>query len=285
MIDMATGEHRQTWRKALTWVAIGFIAYGLVMAAAVTLLRHGGLPDALKSPGTSAILALSLLLASLMNGLGQRNLPVNPRTFGNFLVWNGAGISLVALVMWGLYSSAGGTALKALNRSEATALWVGLVLFFLAAVGLLHVAAARARPRLLTAEQSEAILERSRALTYGFLAIAAMGLTLVVLSLAGPGGPLSPGIALASVLILLVTRVVLSFATRPMLDELSRTVSRETGYGAFYLIVVIGGGWATLAQLRFAAAPAPLDWLTMFTLAMFAASFIAAGRRGLLSAS
>ena len=280
---MATGEHTPKW-NGLTWFAIGLVAYGLVMSGAVTLLSHGGLPDALKkSPGTGAILALSLLLASLMNGFGQRNLPVNSRTFGNFLIWNGTGISLVALVMWGLHAFAGDAAFKALNRSAVIALWTGLVLFFLAATGLLHVAAARARPRLLTAEQSEAILERTRALIYGFLGIAAMGLTLVALSLAGPGGPLSPVAALAAILVLIAIRATSSFKTRPLLDELSKTVARETGVGAFYLILIIGGGWSALAQLGFVAALAPLDWLTLLTVTMFMASFIAAGRRGLLT--
>jgi len=278
---MATGGHTPKW-NGLRWFAIGLIAYGLVMSGAITLLRHGGLSAALKSPGTSTILALSLLLASLMNGLGQRNLPVNPRTFGNFLIWNGTGISLVALVMWGLHSFAGDAAVKALNRSAAIALWTGLVLFFLAAIGLLHVVAARARPRLLTAEQSEVILERIRASTYGFLAIAAMGLTLVVLSLAGPGGPLSPVAALAAIVVLIGIRATLSLKTRPLLDELSKTVARETGVGAFYLILIIGGGWSALAQLGFVPPLAPLDWLTLLTVTMFLASFVAAGRRGLL---
>ena len=282
---MATGDHTRKGRNALTWLAIGFIAYGLVMSAAITLLQHGGLPDALKSPKTSAILALALLLASLMSGFGQRNVPVNSRTFGNFLIWNGAGLSVCALVLWGLHSSAGGAALKALTLSAAIALWVGLVLFFLAAVGLLHVIAARARPRLLTVEQSDAILEKTRAMTYGLLAIAAMGLTLVVLSLAGPGGPLSPVAALVAVLVLIVIRATLSFKTRPLLDELSNTIGRETGVGAFYLILIIGGGWSILAQLRFIPALAPLDWLTLFTVVLFAASFVAAGRRGLLGGS
>ncbi len=109
-----------------------------------------------------------------------------------------------------------------------------------------------------------------------------MGLTLVLLSLAGPGGALSPTIALVAVLVLLGIATVLTVAMWPLLDELPRTMSRETGNAAFYLIVVIGGGWSILAHLGFAPAPTPLDWLTMFTLIMFAASFIAVGRQGLL---
>jgi hypothetical protein len=49
------------------------------------------------------------------------------------------------------------------------------------------------------------------------------------------------------------------------------------------LVLALGGGWAMLAHLGFVAAPAPLDWLTMFTILMFVAAFIAAGRRKLLT--
>ncbi|MGK6319900.1 hypothetical protein [Sphingomonas sp. DT-204] len=38
-----------------------------------------------------------------------------------------------------------------------------------------------------------------------------------------------------------------------------------------------------LAHLGFVAAPAPLDWLTMIFMQMFVATFIAAGRRQLLT--
>jgi len=60
-------------------------------------------------------------------------------------------------------------------------------------------------------------------------------------------------------------------------------LSYETGNMAFYLTLVVGGGWALLAHLRFVAAAAPLDWLTMLTAVSFVAGVITAGRRKLLS--
>ena len=48
-------------------------------------------------------------------------------------------------------------------------------------------------------------------------------------------------------------------------------------------MLAVGGGWAMLAHLGYVPAPAPLDWLTMLTLLMFAASFIALGRRKMLT--
>lgn len=282
---MATNEHIAKGRSALGWAAIGFAFYGAVMSGAIALLHRGGLPAVFASRATDGILAAALFAATLVTGLGLRNVPVTPRSFRNLLIWNGVGLTVFALVIGGLRAFAGGAALKALGVSATIALWVGLVLFFLAVVGLLHVAAARTRTHLLSAEQRETILDRVRALSYSLLAVAAMGLTLVVLSLAGPHGPLSPLIALVCVIVLLAIRATLSLATRPLLDELSKTVGRETGSGAFYLIVLVGGGWSILAQLGFVPAPASLDWLTLFTVALFTASFVAAGRRGLLKPS
>jgi hypothetical protein len=66
-------------------------------------------------------------------------------------------------------------------------------------------------------------------------------------------------------------------------DELDRTLNYETGNMSFYLVLVLGGGWAILAHLGFLAAPAPLDWLTMFIVIIFVASFIVLGRRKLLA--
>ena len=282
MIDMATNEQTLKWPNALRWGVIGFIIYGVVMSGAIALMRRGDLAVVFGTSKTDEILALALLVASLGTALGQRNLPVSPRTFRNFLIWNATGLSVFALVMLGLHKLAGAQALKALSLSATIALWVGLVLFFFAIVGLLHVAAAHTRIHLLTEDQHEAILDRVRALSYGLFAAAAIGLTLVVMSLAGPGGPLPPMTALFMVGVLIVVRATLGLAMRPLLDELSRALGRETGSSAFYLITIIGGGWSILAQLGFVPAPAPLDWLTLLTVTMFAASFIAAGRHGLL---
>jgi hypothetical protein len=176
----------------------------------------------------------------------------------------------------------GSVSLSAMGVSASIASALGVVLLVFAIMGLLRLAAAHAPGPALPSEETDANLEHGRARLYSLIVIAAMGLTLVLLSLAGPSGALSPTIALAAVLVLLGIVTGLTFAMWPLLDELTHTMSRETGNTAFYLIVVIGGGWAILAHLGFVLAPTPLDWLTMFTLIMFAASFIAVGRRGLL---
>jgi hypothetical protein len=84
-------------------------------------------------------------------------------------------------------------------------------------------------------------------------------------------------------LVLIAVLTALGIAAWRLSDELGRTLSREAGNMAFYLILLLGGGWAMLAHLGVVAAPAPLDWLTLFAVLLFVASFIAVGRRKLLT--
>jgi len=203
-----------------------------------------------------------------------------PPAIVHFMMSIVVGFAIIALIK--TFGFTGTRTLSALGVSATIALGLGAVLLLFAIMGLLGLAAAHAPGAAPPPEEMDANLERGRPRLYSLIVIAAMGLTLVLLSVVGPGGALSPTIALVSVLVLLGIAAGLTFATWPLLDELPRTMSRETGNAAFYLIVVIGGGWVILAHLGFVLAPAPLDWLTMFTLIMFAASFIVVGRRGLL---
>lgn len=203
-----------------------------------------------------------------------------PPAIVHFIMSIVVGFAIVAVIKRFAFTDT--RSLSAIGVSAVIALSLGVILLLFAIMGLLRLAAAHAPGAAPPPEDVNANLERGRARLYSLIVIAVMGLTLVLLSLAGPDGTLSPTIALVSVLVLLGIATGLTIALWPLLDELPRTMSRETGNAAFYLIVVIGGGWAILAHLGFVPAPAPLDWLTMFTVIMFSASFIAVGRRGLL---
>lgn len=281
---MTSDERMPTWRNALIWAAVSFPVY-LVYALVVSAFLQGGLRGPAFQPGfdagATAVVALSLVVGSAVSGLSQRKVRFGARAFRNFTVLSTLAIGVFLLVRWVL---ADAISLQAIGTSATVALIVGVVLLVMALVGLLCTASAHARLGLVPAEQAELLVERGRVLPMSLVVVAAMGLVLVVLSLAGPGGPLAPSVALAGVAVLLAIEVGLSLAVWPRLDELSQTLSRESGNAAYYLIVTFGGGWAVLAQLRLVPAPAPLDWLTMFTVIAIAASMIAAGRRGMLEA-
>ena len=136
--------------------------------------------------------------------------------------------------------------------------------------------------RFLNVEDAEEIREQRGMLAYAAAGMIAWGAAFIVVALAGPGGILRPGMALAAALGLIAVSVVLTALMWRQMDELMRGMSRECGNISFYLLLLVGGTWAMLAHLGFAAGPAPLDWLTMFTALTLLASFVAVGMRGML---
>ena len=171
-----------------------------------------------------------------------------------------------------------------MSISEWVAAVLGCVLIFFALMGSFALASAHSGANLIENEEAaDQLRERGRLHLYSLAWMLACGLSLIGLSLAGSGSLLSPAPTLAGVLLLIAVAIALSIAVWRLMDELDRTLSQEAGNIAFYLILLFGGGWAMLAHLGFVPGPAPLDWLTMFTVTMFAAAFIAAGRRKLLN--
>lgn len=278
---LAANELMPKWRNALTWAAVGFVFLGLVMLGAVALLQDGGVSAVIES-GKIAVMAAALIFATMLVGFSKRNSPLGPRTLRNFLLSNAVALAIFALAAWGYGALAGTVSPGAMGVSAKVALVVGTALFGLGVLCVAVVTAAHSRGGFLDPEQAEDTREQGRATIYSAIWMAATGLTLALLSLAGPGGALSPTIALAGSAVLLGIATVATFAVWPLLDELSQAMSREAGNAAFYLIFAIGGGWAILAHLGLVRVPTPLDWLTMLVVTSFAASIIAIGRRGLL---
>ena len=136
--------------------------------------------------------------------------------------------------------------------------------------------------RFLNVEDAEELIEQRRMLGYAVAAMTAWGAALIVVALAGPGGIVVPPIALAAALALVAACVGVTALMWRHMDELMRDMSRQCGNLSFYLLLLVGGLWVMLAHLGYAAAPAPLDWLTMFTALTLLASFIAVGLRGML---
>jgi hypothetical protein len=158
---------------------------------------------------------------------------------------------------------------------------------FAALVGWLHVsfgataAAMRTSARFLNdAEEADDLRREGWALLLGAVALIAAGVSLIVLSLAGPNRPIAPGTgAIAALSLNLLALVVATLRWRG-LDELNRAVARDAGSLAFTWLSLGGGTWALLAHLGLAATPGPLDWLTMLAGSSFLASLVALARKG-----
>lgn len=283
---MAIASGKTDWRNVVAWSAVGAGFCILAMWGAVWLIR-GGAPDAilaamLGSTASAVTLALTLAVSVATFGYSFRKRPFTLRTLRNSAISQLAMIAPLGLLGWGLVSLA-----KAdmLTGSAWAAALTGAVVIAICCLGSLTVASVHTRTELVEDPgAAEDMRERTRLLLYSFAAMIACGLTLIVLALAGPAGAIAPATALIATLALVAVQAVLGVACWRLMDELDRTLSKECGNLTFYLIALIGGGWAMLGHLGFAIAPAPLDWLTLLTILMFAASFIVMGRRKLLRA-
>lgn len=267
------------WRNFAAWSAAGAAFYALAMWGLSSLLHEEGTGAMFRSTEVVAKIGLALLFATACVGFSSRNRSLNLRTFRNFLIQNAVAILAFLLVIWGF----SGLARTDVSVSEWIAAVTGATLVVVAVLGGLATASVHTGLHLVDDEMAaEDLRERGRLMLCSFIWTACYGLLLIGLGLAG-AGVLSPAATLAGALVLIAILTLLTIAAWRLQDELGRTLSHEAGNMAFYLIFVIGGGWAMLAHLGFARAPAPLDWLTMVTVLLFAASFIVLGRRKLLT--
>jgi hypothetical protein len=283
MIEMANDKPVPTWRNFTAWSAVGGI-FILAVWGGILFLRGDGMDAPLPSTRVAATLGLALILAMAVTGFTGRKRPLSLRSFRNYLILNAVALALFLSAIWGFGALASAGALGAMSASKWVAVVTGSVLIAVALLGTLATASVRMGANLVDDEMAaDDMRERGRLLLCSLVWIAACGLLLIGLSLAGPSGVLSPPAALAGALVLIVILTVLGIAAWRLSDELGRTLSHETGNMAFYLIWVAGSGWAMLAHLGFVAAPAPLDWVTLFIVLLFVASFIVVGRRKLLT--
>jgi hypothetical protein len=280
MMPMAKNRLTPKWGNFAAWSVTAAVCYAFAMAAMSSLLSKNGVEAIFRSPAVAAEVGLCLVASIVVAGFTNGKRPFSLRNVRNFLVWNAVAIVFFLLVVWGFSAFARAGA----GGSEWGAAIAGATLILGALLGILAVTSAHTGAHLIDDQAgAEELRERARMYLYSFVWMACSGLLLIVLSLAGRGGVLAPTAALAVALALIALLAVLGIAAWRLCDELARTLSYETGNMAFYLTLVLGGCWAMLAHLGFVAGPAPIDLLTMFIVLLFAAGFIAAGRRRLLT--
>jgi len=197
------------------------------------------------------------------------------RVKGRFLL--AAHAPVWVLVLLGIFLLGKTGTVKAGGASEWFAVVVGLSLI---SFGITAAAIRASADFLPDPDDADDLREQGRALILGSGALIAAGSSLILLSLSGPGRLVPAAAGLICVLFLNILSTVLAARRWRLLDEMNRAVAYEAGYLAFAWLSVIGGTWAMLAHLGFAASPAPLDWVTMFFGFNFFAGLIALARRG-----
>ena len=170
-----------------------------------------------------------------------------------------------------------------LGPSREIAALVGLLYLLTAALVGFGLVAPGAGAKLLNVEDAEEIGEMRPMLIWSCVGTLALAVMLIVAALSGPGAPIAAGVGLIATIALFTLAWFASLRSRSHTDELMQAVSKESAGLAFYLAVVIGGGWSLLVHLGFAErALAPLDWLTLFSALLLLASFIVVFRRGMV---
>lgn len=174
-------------------------------------------------------------------------------------------------------------AVGGLDASASIAALVA-VLYCVIALGiLLGTANPGLGARFLNVEDADELREQKRMMIWSGAAMLLWGAALLALALAAPDGPVPQMVALVIGAGGLLAGTALSVIVYRACDELMLAVNLEGSAISFTMVLVVIGLWAMLAHLGFAQGPAPLDLLSLFYVLMLASSFIAVGRRGMLT--
>lgn len=176
---------------------------------------------------------------------------------------------------------------RAVGGLDTSATIAALVAVLYGVIGLgmlLGTASPKLGARYLNVEDAEELREQKKVLSLSAAAMVLWAAALLALALAAPAGPVPQAVALAVGVGGLVGGCALSLLAYRACDELMLAVNLEAGALSYALVLLVAGGWAMLAHLGYAAAPTPLDLLTLFYVLVMVASFIAVGRRGMLAA-
>lgn len=171
---------------------------------------------------------------------------------------------------------------EGLTVSNNLAALVGVLYLVIALGTLIGTLTPKAGVRFLNVEDADELREQKSMLVHSGGAMALFGVALIALALAAPDGPVPQNMALIVGAGGLLTGTVLSVLVYRYCDELMLAVNLEAGAISYGLVFAIVGLWAMLAHLDYVAAPQPLDLLTLFYVLVLVATFIAAGRRGML---
>lgn len=170
-----------------------------------------------------------------------------------------------------------------LSLSSEIAILVALVYLLTAMACLIGLASPALGEKFLNVEDADELREQRAQLLNSGIAMLLWAFALAALAFAGPQGLLAPAPVLAGSLAAMGVGLWFAIKSYRLSDELMSAVNTEATALSYYLTFAILGTWATLAHLDYVAAPAPLDLLTTFYVVALVATFIAAGRRGMLN--
>ena len=170
-----------------------------------------------------------------------------------------------------------------LATSNGIAVMVAVIYVLTAIAVLVGLLSPMLGAKFLNVEDADELREQRALLLNSGIAMLLWGVSLGLLAFTGPNGPLVGGPVLAGALAFMAVGLWFGWKSYRLSDELMSAVNTEATALSYYLTFAVLGTWAVLAHTDLVPAPAPLDLLTIFYVVALLASFVAAGRRGMLN--
>ena len=167
------------------------------------------------------------------------------------------------------------------GRAPAAA--IGVVYLATGLFTLLGTMAPGLGAKVLNVADAEELVEQRAILLGSSASMIALGLMLLSLAGAGPGGFIRDEVAMAMIAIALIGATVVSVRQWRLYDELWRQLSWEGSAYAMGLVLPLMVIWGAAVHLGYVASMDPLAVIAMVLAAVLAGAFIATGRRGLLT--
>lgn len=184
----------------------------------------------------------------------------------------GFGLSTVMLPQLESAGGAGAFALAAVGM-----LYTAMGLFV--ALGLVFPAMGA---KVLNVADRDDLADQRAILTGSAVCCTALGLALLMLALSGPQGQISGVLAAGALAFALILAVAITVFQWKLYDELMRGISMEASAFMAAILFPAISLWAVLTHLGRAGPIDPLGLIALLAGSMLLASFLAAGRRGLL---
>jgi len=169
-----------------------------------------------------------------------------------------------------------------LSSSAEIAVLIGAMYFLFALFVGGGTLMPKAGAKLLNVEDADELREQRSMLLLSSYAMGLWGVALIVLALSGPSQLIPSAPALAAAAIFYAFGLFFVARSYGLSDELMMAVNREAAVWSYGLVFALLGGWSALAHAGYLSAPQPLDVLSAFYGMVLVATFIAAGRRGML---
>ena len=170
-----------------------------------------------------------------------------------------------------------------LSTSSEIALLVALIYMITAVAVLVGMASPSLGEKFLNVEDADELREQRSVLLYSGIAMTLWALALGALAFAGPEGIIENTPALTGAGLAMLAGLWFAWKSYTLSDELMNAVNMEATAISYFMTFAVLGTWALLAHTEIMSGPAPLDMLTTFYVVALAATFIAAGRRGMLN--